>query len=64
MEMDKKIAQYESYKKQITKMNTKSENMTLMVDNKGNMCQHNKLQPLTARRGKWISETMYRDIEK
>ena len=28
------------------------------------MFQHNKFQPLTAIRGKWISETMYRDIEK
>ena len=27
------------------------------------MCQHNKLHPLTARRGKWISEKMYRHIE-
>ena len=27
------------------------------------MCQHKKLHPLTARRGKWISETLYRDIE-
>ena len=25
-------------------------------------CQHNKLQPLTARRGKWIPETLYREI--
>ena len=28
------------------------------------MCQHNKLHPLTARRGKWISDTMYRYIEE
>ena len=45
-------------------MNTISENMTYLVDNKAIMCQHNKLHPLTARRGKWIPETMYRDIEK
>ena len=28
------------------------------------MCQCNKLHPLTARRVKWVSEAMYRDIEK
>ena len=28
------------------------------------MCQNKKLHPFTDRRGKWISETMYRDIEK
>ena len=50
--------------KQIIKMNTTSENMTYIVDNKNNLCQHNKLNPLTASRGKWISEKMYRDIEK
>ena len=27
------------------------------------MCQHNNLHPVRARRGKWVSETMYRDIE-
>ena len=33
-------------------------------DNKKNLCQHNKLQPLTARGVTFVSETMYRDIEK
>ena len=28
-----------------------------------NLFQHNKLHPLTSRRGKLISETLYRDIE-
>ena len=28
------------------------------------MCQNNKFHPLTARRGIWISKTMYRDIER
>ena len=28
------------------------------------MCQHKKLYPLTARREKLTSETMYRDTEK
>ena len=28
------------------------------------MCKHNKLHPLTARRGKLILETVYRDIEQ
>ena len=51
-------------KKHIIKMNTTLENMTYLIDNKKNMCQHNKLHPLTARRRKWIPETMYRDIER
>ena len=50
--------------KYITKMNTTSENIIYLVDNKIFLCQHNKLHPLIARRGKWILETMYRDIEK
>ena len=44
-------------------MNTTSENMTYLIDDKNNLCQHNKLHPLTDRKGKWISETTYRDIE-
>ena len=43
----------------ITKMNTTSKNMKYLVGSKKILCQHNKLQPLTARIGKWISETMY-----
>ena len=50
--------------KQITKINTNLKNLTCVVDNKKNMCQHNKLHPLTAKKLKWISETMYKDIEK
>ena len=50
----------EKYKK----MSKTSENTTYLIDNKTIMCQHKKLHPLTSRRGKWISETMYRDIEK
>ena len=38
--------------------------MTYIIDNKKNLCQHNKLHPLTARRGKWISETTHRDVEQ
>ena len=49
--------------KYMTKMNTTSENMTYIVDEK-KLCQHNKLNSLTARRVKWISETMYVYIEK
>ena len=44
-------------------MNKTSENTKYLIDNKIFLCQHNKLQPLTARRGKCISETLYRDIE-
>ena len=38
--------------------------MTYLVDNKNNLCQYNKLHLLTDRKEKWISETMYRDIER
>ena len=48
---------------QIKTMSTTSENMTYLVDKK-NVCQHNRLNQLTDRRRKWISETMYRYIEK
>ena len=45
-------------------MNKISENMIYLTDNKNIWCQHKKLDPLTARRGKWIPETLYREIEK
>ena len=45
-------------------MNKIPENMTYLMDNKKFLCQHKKLDPLTARRGKWIPETLYREIEK
>ena len=41
-------------------MNKTSDNMTYIIDNKTFLCQHKKLDPLTARRGKWIPETLYR----
>ena len=44
-------------------MNTTTENMTYLIDNKCFLCQHNKFNSLTSRRGKWISETLYIDIE-
>ena len=50
--------------KYIVKLNTTSENIIYLVDNKNFLCQHNKLHPLTARRGNQISETMYKDIEE
>ena len=43
-------------------MNKTSENMTYLIDEKISPCKHNKLHPLTTRRGKWISETMYKEI--
>ena len=43
-------------------MNKTSENMTYLIDNKNFLCQHKKLYPLTFRRGKWISETLHREI--
>ena len=50
--------------KQITKMNTTSENTKYIFDNKTFMCQNKQFRPLKARRRKWISEPMYRYIEK
>ena len=43
-------------------MNKTLDNMTYLIDNKTFLCQHNKLHPLTARIGKWIPETLYREI--
>ena len=43
-------------------MNKSSDNMTYLIDNKKILCQHKKLEPLTDRRGKWIPETLYREI--
>ena len=43
-------------------MNKTSENMTYLINNKKFLCQHKKLHPLIARRGKWIPETLYREI--
>ena len=37
---------------QITKMNTTSQNMTYLIDNKNIMCQYKKYHPLTSGRGK------------
>ena len=51
----------EKHKKSMNKI---SENMTYLMDNKKFLCQHKKLDPLTARRGKWIPETLYRVIEE
>ena len=36
--------------------------MTYLIYNNKLLCQHNKLHPLFARRGKWTSETLYREI--
>ena len=38
--------------------------MTYLIDNKTFLFQHNKLDPLTARRGKWIPETLYREMAR
>ena len=50
--------------KQIVEKNTTSDNVSFFIDNKNCLCQHENLHPLTARKGKWVSEIMYRDIEK
>ena len=48
----------------ITEGNTTSYNVIYLVDNKKCRCKHEKLHPLTDRRVKCISETMYTYIEK
>ena len=53
---NKQLPTMNTMEKQTTKMNTASENITYLVDNKTFLCEYNKFYPLTARRGKWISE--------
>ena len=53
-----KIAHHEYYGKTDKKMNTTSENMTYIIDNKKDLCKQNKLHPLTYSRGKWIPDTL------
>ena len=48
----------------ITERNTILENVPYMDDKKKCLCQNGKLLLLTARKGIFISEIMYRDIEK
>ena len=64
MRMDKTIAHYESYGKTDHNNERNIRDYDMSCWKQKNMCQHEKLHPLTARRLKWISETMYRDIEK
>ena len=49
--------------KHIIEKNTASDNVSYMVDNEKCLCQHENLHPLTAIKGKWVSGTMYKDIE-
>ena len=46
MGMDKNISHYESYGKIDQEMNTASENITDLVDNKINTCQHKQIEPV------------------
>ena len=50
--------------KKITEKNTTSDNVSYLTDNKSCICRHEKLHPLTARKGGFISEGLYRYIEK
>ena len=43
-------------------MNKTSDKTKYLIDNKEFLCQHKNLYPLTARRGKCIPETLYREI--
>ena len=62
--MDQKMLTINPMEEQIIERNTKYYNISLFVDNKCFLCEHEKLHPFTARKGKWISESMNRDIEK
>ena len=50
--------------KQITEKKKTSDNISFLIDNKSCLCKHEKLHPLTARKGEWILERLYKDIEK
>ena len=43
---------------------TASDNVSYLNDNKDYLFRHEKVHPLTARKGKWISERLYRYLEK
>ena len=45
-------------------MNTTSDNITYLVDNRKILCQHKKLHLFTDRRRELISEKIFGDIEK
>ena len=51
----KNIAHYESYGKTDNKNEHNIREYHMNGYNKDNLCQHNKLNPLKARRGKYIS---------
>ena len=59
-----KIAQYESHDKKIPQKLTQHPRIGHIFLIKMFLCQHNQLHLLTARIGKRIRETIYRDIEK
>ena len=61
---DKNCSLWILWKNRSQKVNIPSENIKYPVHNKKVQCQHKKLHPLKARRGKYISETIYRYIEK
>ena len=52
MGMDKKMLTTNPMEKQITIMNTASDNIKYPVDNKTFLCQHKKIYPITTRRVK------------
>ena len=49
--------------KHIIERKTTSDNFSYLVDNKTFLCQHKTFHPLTAKKKKWISEKMHRDLE-
>ena len=60
----KKLLTVNPMENHIIERNTTSNNIPYLVYNKKCLCQHEKLHPLTARKGKWISGKKYIDIEK
>ena len=50
--------------KNIAKRNTTWDNVSYLIDENKCLCQCKNVYPLTARKGKWVPETMHRNIEK
>ena len=59
----KKNVDHESYGRTDYWGKKTSDNVSFLIDNKSCLCRHETLHPLTARKEKWVSEILYKDIE-
>ena len=50
--------------KEIIERNTTSDTVSILVDSKNCLCQHDFFHPIISRKGKCISEKMQINIEK